>query len=160
MYGTSSRFKTTFLRPCCNRLLILSFSSSSPSPSVILPFRSRTITSPADRCSICMVEDYKVRRTRHVDWSCVVVGGNRGAERLAAGAGELPLLKALLAKHRSALRRTEWHRGVLSARRALSLGLDTVAHRGARTHPVCPLGFASLAALRFVLELLVGEEEL
>src|SRR5437764_1047917 len=35
-------------------LLSLSFSSSSPSPSVILPFKSSTITSPTDRSVICM----------------------------------------------------------------------------------------------------------
>ena len=40
------------------------------------------------------------------------------------------------------------------------LGLDAVAHRGSRAHPVRPLGLAGLAALGFVLELLVGEEEL
>src|SRR5882762_4875126 len=108
MYGTSSRFKTILRRPCCRRLLILSFSSSSPSPSVIFPLRSRTVTSPADRSSICMVEDYTGRRTRHVGLVLYCVGSDptRG-DRSAAGASELPLLEALLAKHRAALRRSE-----------------------------------------------------
>jgi membrane protease YdiL (CAAX protease family) len=34
--------------------LIFAFSASSPSPSVILPFRSRIVTSPTTRSSICM----------------------------------------------------------------------------------------------------------
>src|SRR6266550_6879129 len=84
-------------------------------------------------------------------WSC---------GSLPAGAGELPLLEALLAEHRSALRGTEGHRGVLAARRAGRLGLDTIAHRGSGAHPVRPFRLARLAALRFVLELLVGEEQL
>src|SRR5204863_9264522 len=118
-------------------------------------------TSPADRSSICMVEDYKRRRTRHVVWSRVVVGGDpRACERLAAGARELPLLEALLAEDRSALRRSERHRRILSARRAGGLGLAAIAHRRTRAHPVCPFCLARLAALRLVLELLVGEEEL
>src|SRR5687767_8483760 len=78
----------------------------------------------------------------------------------AASARELPLLEAFLAEHRAPLRRTEGHRCVLAARRTLGLGLDAAVHRRTRGHPVCPLGLASLAALGFVLELLVGEEQL
>src|SRR5688500_14170013 len=59
MYGTSARFRTSFLRPCSTRLLILSFRISSPSPSVILPRTSRMVTSPAARSSICIQPRYQ-----------------------------------------------------------------------------------------------------
>src|SRR5258705_13421397 len=53
-YGTSARLRTTCLCPCCARLWTLSFSSTSPSPSVSFPFASRTITLPTRRSSICI----------------------------------------------------------------------------------------------------------
>src|ERR1700691_1977165 len=79
---------------------------------------------------------------------------------LSAGTRKLPLLEAFLAEYRPALRGTEGHRGVLTARRAGGLGLDAVAHRGPGTHPVRPFRLARFATLRFVLELLVGKEQL
>src|SRR5205823_11958418 len=54
MYGTSARLRMIFLWPWLTRLFTLSFSSSSPSPNVILPLRSSTTTSPTLRSSICM----------------------------------------------------------------------------------------------------------
>src|ERR1700750_3034539 len=78
----------------------------------------------------------------------------------AAGAGELPLLEAFLAEHRAPLCRSEWHRRVLAARRTGGLRLHPARHRGSGHYPVGPFGLARLAALWFVLELLVGEEEL
>src|SRR6185503_14517531 len=53
-YGTSPRLRTTCLCPCCTRLWILSFSSTSPSPSVSFPFASKMITLPTRRSSICI----------------------------------------------------------------------------------------------------------
>src|SRR3954467_10546621 len=52
MYGTFSRFKSSCFLSCWIRELILSLRSSSPSPSVILPFRSRIVTPPTTRSSI------------------------------------------------------------------------------------------------------------
>src|SRR5690349_18182071 len=83
-----------------------------------------------------------------------------GDNPLTAGAGELPLLEALLAEHRTPLRGPERHRGVLTTRRTLGLCFHPARHRGPGTYPVGPFGLARLAALRLVLELLVGEKEL
>src|SRR5258706_1098244 len=173
MYGTPSRLSTTFRRPWWTRLLILSLSSSSPSPSVILPLRSRTMTSPVGRSSICIytrltfnlrgkIANYKWKgQTRRLAFLHFHSGSERGAsERLPAGACKLPLLEAFLAENRSALRGTEGHGRVLAARGAGGLGLDAIAHRRSSAHPVRSFRLARLAALWLVLELLVSEEEL
>src|SRR5688500_8619054 len=102
-------------------------------------------------------------RPRRVVWPFVVSVSAAIVEVRSdsAGAGKLPLLEAFLAEYRSALRWSERHRGVLSARRTGGLGFDAVTdRRRTRTHPVCALGLTRLAALGFVLELLVGKEQL
>src|SRR5262245_8697619 len=160
MYGTPSRFSTTFRRPCCTRLLILSFNSSSPSPSVIFPFRSSTVTSPADRSSICMVEDIRLEgQTAGPALRCYWRGTLR-SEAPTARHRAIPFAEAPPGERRPPPRRTERHGRFLAARGARGLRLNPVTHRGARVHAVCPFGLARLAALRLVLELLVGEEEL
>src|SRR4029079_13645178 len=79
----------------------------------------------------------------------------------AAGSSELPLLEALFAEDRPALRRPERYGRFLPARRALCLSFDPLPHgRRTRTDPICPFGLARLAAFGLVLELLVGKEQL
>src|SRR5687768_9568731 len=78
----------------------------------------------------------------------------------ARGACKLPLLEALLAEHRTSLRRPERHRGVFAARRAGGLGLHALTHRRSGGRAIRALGLAHLAPLRLVLELLVSEEQL
>src|SRR6478672_995598 len=54
MYGTASRFNSSFFLSCWMRELILSLRSSSPSPRVIFPLRSRIVTPSTTRSSICI----------------------------------------------------------------------------------------------------------
>src|SRR5262249_35503284 len=68
----------------------------------------------------------------------------------AAGAGELPGLEALLAEDRPPLCRLERHRRFLAACGARRHGFHTLT--GDRADgAACPLRFAGLAPLRFVL---------
>jgi len=73
-------------------------------------------------------------------------------------------LKTFTAKDGTALRGTEGDGGLLSASRAGGLGLDlgvaVLTGRGGSAEDGDPLGFASLATLRLVLELLVVKEKL
>jgi len=74
---------------------------------------------------------------------------------------KLPLLEALLAKHRATLRWTEGYCRFLPARRALGRRFDPVpCRRWPGTDPVGSLSLARLAPLRLVFELLIGEEQL
>jgi len=74
---------------------------------------------------------------------------------------KLPLLEALLAKHRAPLRGTEGYCRFLPARRALGRCFDPVPCRcWTSTDPVGSLSLARLAPLRLVLELLISEEQL
>ena len=54
MYGTPSRFSSNFFLSCWMSELILSLRSSSPSPSVIFPLRSRIVTPLTTLSSICI----------------------------------------------------------------------------------------------------------
>src|SRR6516165_3171597 len=76
----------------------------------------------------------------------------------AAGPGELPGLEAFLTEDRPTLCRLERHGGFLAARRARRHGLDAFACRAGRRRTRRALRLARLAALRLVLEVLVGEE--
>src|SRR5262245_23900059 len=78
----------------------------------------------------------------------------------ASGPGELPGLEAFLAEHRAPLRGLEGHRRFLAAVRARGDGLDPFPIAAARPpgRPRSAFGLARFAALRFVLEVLVGEE--
>src|SRR3954470_2221039 len=80
--------------------------------------------------------------------------------RSAAGPGEFPGLEAFLAEHRAPLGRLERHRRFLAAVRARRDGLDPFASAAAGTtrRPRSALRLARLAALGFVLEVLVREE--
>jgi len=79
----------------------------------------------------------------------------------AARAGELPGLEAFPAEHRTTLRRAEWNRRFLTARRAVRRGLHPFPpDRRAGRRTGCSLGLARLTSLGLVLEILVGEEEL
>jgi len=71
------------------------------------------------------------------------------------------LLEALPAKHRSALRWLERDGGFLAASGTIGARLDLgiIAGRG-RAQTRSPFGFAGLAPLRLVLELLIVEEKL
>src|SRR5262245_61769893 len=82
MYGTPSRFNNSFLRSCWIRELILSLRSSSPSPSVILPLRSRIVTPLTIRSSICIASPSNPRR---VEWR-----RSDGPSRPPAGAARIP----------------------------------------------------------------------
>src|SRR5947207_3989218 len=75
----------------------------------------------------------------------------------AAGPGKFPGLEAFLAEDRTALRRFEGDSGLLAARRAIRNGFYPLASDGA-SRTAGPFAFARLAALRLVLEILVGEE--
>src|SRR5215470_19846089 len=78
-----------------------------------------------------------------------------------SGAHGTALLETFAAENRPALRGTEGHRGFLAALRAVGFGFR--AHLDgctAASHAVGSLGFASLAALGFVFEALVGEKHL
>src|SRR5689334_22965719 len=75
----------------------------------------------------------------------------------APGPGEFPGLEAFLAEDRTALRRLEGDGRLLAARRTIRDGFHPLASDGA-SRTAGPLAFACLAALRFVLEILVGEE--
>ncbi len=71
-----------------------------------------------------------------------------------------PLLEALPAEDRAALRRAEGDRGFLAALRAVSPGLRP---HGSRRTSACgfrPLGLTCFTALGFVLETFIGEEHL
>src|SRR5437763_4222242 len=78
----------------------------------------------------------------------------------AASPGEFPGLEAFLAEHRAPLRWPEGHRGFLAAIGARRHGLDALSSGAgsAARRPGGTLGFTSLAAFGFVLEVLVGEE--
>jgi len=78
----------------------------------------------------------------------------------ATRSGEFSLLEAFLAEHRTSLCRSEWHRGVLPARRAGRLRFHTVGDRWTRSRTARPFGLTRLATLRFVLELLISEKQL
>src|SRR5437764_5886218 len=74
-------------------------------------------------------------------------------------------LKTFAAEHRASLRWTERNRGLLPASRASGLSLNLVVPvclpgRRRRAQHRDALGLADLAALRFVLELLVVKEKL
>src|SRR5215470_17706815 len=75
----------------------------------------------------------------------------------APGPGEFPGLEAFLAEDRTALRRLEGDRGLLAARRAIRDGFHPLPSDGA-SRTAGPFAFARFAALRFVLEVLVGEK--
>src|ERR1043166_960527 len=75
----------------------------------------------------------------------------------APGPGEFPGLEAFLAEARTALRRPEGDGRLLAARRAIRNGFHPLASDGA-SRTAGPLAFARFAALRLVLEVLVGEE--
>src|SRR5688500_1675509 len=79
----------------------------------------------------------------------------------ACGSGELPLLEALPAEDRTALRRAEGDGGLLAASRTVGRGFDPLACRtGGARGTRRALRFAALTALGFVLEVLVGKEQL
>jgi len=84
--------------------------------------------------------------------------------RVRSGGAHGPaLLEALAAKDRPALRRAERHRGLFAALRAGSLGFRPHRSTAIRSSGATALGalrFACLAALRFVLEALVGKKHL
>src|SRR5204863_4978956 len=65
---------------------------------------------------------------------------------------------ALFTKDRAPLRRLERHRRFLAARRACRHGFHSFPRAGAAGGTACPLALAGFASLRFVLEVLVGEE--
>src|SRR6185295_9031482 len=75
----------------------------------------------------------------------------------ASGPGEFPGLEAFLAEDRTALRRPEGDGRLLAARRAIRNGFHPFASDGA-SRTAGPLAFARFAALRLVLEVLVGEQ--
>src|SRR5579872_2324179 len=75
----------------------------------------------------------------------------------ASSPGELPGLEAFLAEDRTALRRLEGDGRLLTACRAVRNGFHPLTSDGA-SRPAGPLAFARFAALRFVFEVLVGEE--
>ena len=77
-----------------------------------------------------------------------------------SSARELAALEAFFTENRPALRRAERHRGFLAARRAVGGCLDALSHHRACRRPVCSFCLTCLAALRFVLELFVGEKQL
>ena len=82
---------------------------------------------------------------------------------LSSSGGGASLLEALAAEHRTALRGLERDCGFLAASRAVRTGFYlVVGRRSARSYAerALPLGFAGFAALRFVFELLVVEEQL
>jgi hypothetical protein len=86
-----------------------------------------------------------------------VLVGSRGALH----ARELALLETLPTEDRAALSRTERHSGFLAARRAVGGRLHPLpGHDRSACRPRRPLGLAALAPFGFVLEVLVGEEEL
>src|SRR5437899_2101519 len=76
----------------------------------------------------------------------------------APGPGEFPGLEALFAEHGTPLRRLEGHGRFLAASRARRLGFDPLAGDGRAGRAAGPLALAGLAPLRFILEVLVGEE--
>src|SRR5438874_3458562 len=129
MYGTSARLRMIFLWPWLTRLLTLSFSSSSASPNVILPFRSSTTTSPTLRSSICMetLPNYAcelnipARRAVPCARDCDLESRREKIDQWsldAPSARELAGLEAFLAEHGAPLRRLEGDRRLLAARRA------------------------------------------
>ena len=86
------------------------------------------------------------------------------AARSGRGGGP-PRLKTFSAKHGAALRGTERHGGLFAAPRTGGLGLHlgvavSLSGRRRSTEHGNPFGLARLAALGFVLELLVVEEKL
>src|SRR5215831_10424423 len=83
----------------------------------------------------------------------IVTKGGLGAP----GPGKFPGLEAFLAEDRTALRRLEGDGRLLAARRTIRNGFHPLASDGA-SRTAGPLAFARFAALRFVLEILVGEE--
>jgi hypothetical protein len=81
---------------------------------------------------------------------------------LSCSSGSLALLEALPAKHRTSLRRLEWHGGFPLASGADGLGFHSLIVAAILRQSQC-LGsftFAVLAAFGFVLELFIVEEEL
>src|SRR5689334_6327878 len=75
----------------------------------------------------------------------------------APGPGEFPGLEAFLAEDRTALRRLEGDGRLLAARRTIRDGFHPLASDGT-SRTAGPLAFARFAALRLVLEVLVGEK--
>src|SRR4029450_13639130 len=75
---------------------------------------------------------------------------------------EFPRLEAFAAENGASLRRTERHRGLFPAGRTVGGRLHALAAHPAATARRArgALGLAALAALGFVLEILVGEKEL
>src|SRR5262249_5757582 len=77
----------------------------------------------------------------------------------AAGPGEFPGLEAFLAEDGTPLRGLERHRRLFAAVRTRRHGFDAFASSArAASRPRSPLRLTRLAALRLVLEVLVGEE--
>src|SRR5215510_9817109 len=81
----------------------------------------------------------------------------RPVELDAASPGEFPGLEAFFAENRTSLCGLEGDRGLLAAGRARRDGFHPLASDGAG-RSTGPLSFARLTPLRFVLEVLVGEE--
>ena len=115
-----------------------------------------TIVDAGSRCEDSLPA--KTKRPRSTRGPC----SNRSSGQSdASGAGKLPLLEAFAAEDRPPLGWTEWDRGLLTARRAVGRRLDAL------TGDACTgggagraLGLAALAPFRFVLEILVGKEQL
>jgi len=80
------------------------------------------------------------------------------ARRLSGGGSNPALLKALPAVDRAALGGLEGHRRFLAALRAGCRGLD--ARIPLPVHHLTTFGFAGFTSLRFVLEALIGKEQL
>ena len=70
------------------------------------------------------------------------------------------LLEAFPAEDRAALRRAKRNGGFFAALRAVGLGLCPHGRRSAASRRLSPFCFTPFAALRFVLEPLVGEKHL
>src|SRR5476651_1287765 len=77
---------------------------------------------------------------------------------LAASPGEFPGLEAFLAEHRAPLGRLEGHRRFLTTGRTHGDGFHPFAGHPASGWPRRALALTGFAALRLVLEVLVGEE--
>ena len=80
--------------------------------------------------------------------------------RCAGSADRPPLLEALAAEYRAALRRLERDRGLFPALRANRFGFDPLNVARAGVAALRAIALACLATLRLVLEALVGEKHL
>jgi len=115
-----------------------------------------TIVDAGSRCEDSLPA--KTKRPRSTRGPC----SNRSSGQSdASGAGKLPLLEALTAEDGPSLGRTEWNCRLLAACRAVGRRFDAL------TGDACTgggagraLGLAALTPFRFVLEILVGKEQL